>query len=346
MKFARLVYNDKMNAITKYSNVGDWFQTFAVDCFYKSMEIEETNIIEINREDLTTYHGEKLIVIMQGWFNQLNKKDVFPISQDIIPIYFGLHRTQKKKISFGENEIVGCRDEATYELMNGLGYESYISGCLTLTFPKREETETQTELFLVDVPEKIYKYIPHELCDGKWNVLSQEIEKTCTPELDAHKYLELYKNKAALVITSRLHCAAPCLGMGIPVILVREYFDDRYGWIDKYLKLYTPDKFSQINWNIDYIKSKQYDIEPIKEKMYSVLRSHIESTTDSVQNEINELHMLYLNRERSNLHAPLKTRLFWKLCEIAPNFSRFVRWKILRKYTVLEKNKKGGFREN
>ena len=37
MKFARLVYNDKMNAITKYSNVGDWFQTFAVDCFYKSM---------------------------------------------------------------------------------------------------------------------------------------------------------------------------------------------------------------------------------------------------------------------------------------------------------------------
>ena len=93
MKFARLVYNDKMNAITKYSNVGDWFQTFAVDCFYKSMEIEETNIIEINREDLTTYHGEKLIVIMQGWFNQLNKKDVFPISQDIIPIYFGLHRT-------------------------------------------------------------------------------------------------------------------------------------------------------------------------------------------------------------------------------------------------------------
>ncbi|WP_141082403.1 polysaccharide pyruvyl transferase family protein [Campylobacter devanensis] len=39
--------------------------------------------------------------------------------------------------------------------------------------------------------------------------------------------LQTYKNKAKLIATSALHCAAPCTAMGIPVILIakkpREY---------------------------------------------------------------------------------------------------------------------------
>ncbi|GAE09109.1 hypothetical protein JCM10914_5455 [Paenibacillus sp. JCM 10914] len=50
------------------------------------------------------------------------------------------------------------------------------------------------------------------------------------------------------------------MAMGIPVILVSENFDGRFSWIDKYLPLYTPGEFSEINWNpspVDYEEDKK-----------------------------------------------------------------------------------------
>ena len=107
------------NDYTMYTNVGDWFQTFAVDNLYRIAGVSQNDIIEINRCELKTYRGEKVVVILQGWFNKIGHNDVFPLSPDIIPIYIGLHRTQKLNIKsedFQNGCFVGCRDYATYKM--------------------------------------------------------------------------------------------------------------------------------------------------------------------------------------------------------------------------------------
>jgi len=42
----------------------------------------------------------------------------------------------------------------------------------------------------------------------------------------AQKLINLYSNRGKMVITSRLHCALPCLSLGIPVIVFLKHRND------------------------------------------------------------------------------------------------------------------------
>lgn len=335
MKVARIVYNDYNNNVTMYSNMGDWFQTFAIDNLYEKAGIPKEDIIEINRADLKTYHGEKCIVIMQGWFNKLGHIEFFPVSNDIVPIYIGLHRTEKRNIKkeyFKNVSNVGCRDYATYCLFSKRGIDAYISGCLTVTLPERKKKETQQDIFFVDAPKEVFSYLPKEYKESKnVHIISQEIERCENPEKEAYNLLKLYQDKAALVVTSRLHCAAPCLGMGIPVILVREYFDDRYVWINKYLTLYEPKDFKNIDWF-----PTNPNIHESKKILEDLVIAEI-SGNQSIANEKSQLiHMMYSGcEELDKIHTPIKTRCFWTLSKYMPRLSNFIRWKVLKPFTVM-----------
>lgn len=54
MKYARLVYgkNNKQMSVVQYANLGDYFQTFAIDNIYKELQIKEEDIVTINRSEL------------------------------------------------------------------------------------------------------------------------------------------------------------------------------------------------------------------------------------------------------------------------------------------------------
>lgn len=337
MKYGRLVY-DARNKEKCIYNIGDYFQTFAVDEYYKSKGIKCSDIIEINRRDVASYHGEKIVLVMNGVFNPLSKKDFFPISPDIIPIYVGINRTDAHNINQNDffDKIVGCRDEKSYEVLSSKGINAFLSGCLTITMGKNTDDSERDTIFFVDIPQKLIEHIPQELLKEKCEFMTQEIE-TNEPEKVALERLELYRRKAKLIITSRLHCASPCLGMGIPVILARDYFDHRYGWIDKYMPLYERKNFHCIDWS-----GTVFDTNDIKRDLYDWLDIQFLNVfkNSEIDSEVSErIHNYYIDREKNDYYVPWLTKAYWFILRYNPKFAEFVRTRLLRRFSVLSARK-------
>jgi len=215
MKFASFKYYCS-------NNLGDEIQSLAAEQFLPRINKH------LDRDSLryvTT--SEKYIVIMNGWFSHF-PVNCFPPSDSIVPIFIGFHITDwndtaeyslspKNVEYFKRNEPIGCRDKQSMELLAAKGIKSVYSKCLTLTFPKRTTEPKERKVLLVDVnhipiPEFLYSkaiIISH---------ITSDIFGNETKRLIAKKLLAIYRNEASLVITTRLHCALPCIAMGIPVI--------------------------------------------------------------------------------------------------------------------------------
>ena len=92
-------------------------------------------------------------------------------------------------------------------------------------------------------------------------------------ESKAQEILDRYKNEAKLVITSRIHCAMPCIAMGIPVIYIHRgnhKEDTRLDVIKGLIPAYTPEQVDIINWN-----PKALNIEPFKKAIAGNAALHI-----------------------------------------------------------------------
>ena len=344
MKYARLVYgnNKKRMATGQFINVGDYIQTFAIDKLYERMKIESGKICTIDRTKLYEYQGEKVKLPMQGCFGYIKGAEVFPLPNGIEPVFFGYssvtkaHYTRKCINTYKKNEPVCCRDEGTWKLMRRKGVEAYLTGCLTITLPEREKEPENGKVFLVDAPPTVEKYMPEALRKNivyvtheiQWNQDNPDAEEQKRIEALSQAILERYKNEAALVITSRLHCAAPCMAMGIPVILVRNYFDERYMWIDKYLPLYTPDKFEEIDWYP--VKVDLSEIKPIVLDMAtSILRD-----SDEKDQLIKYVHDFYMSRHKGKIQTPFHVKMYFAIREKCPKFADFMREVVLKRYIV------------
>lgn len=158
-----------------------------------------------------------------------------------------------------KHEPIGCRDQFTADTLQAKGIDAYFTGCLTLTLDsyKVEDSARGEDVYIVDPlysyprPEKIFyntkatirnvingtafqlgkkqkhlkNFISEDLLNSAEfinqeppsNTYSDE-EKFEMAETLLHKYA-----KAKLVITSRIHCALPCLAMGTPVIFVNGF---------------------------------------------------------------------------------------------------------------------------
>ena len=178
----------------------------------------------------------------------------------------------KKGIDYlKKHQPIGCRDQFTVETLQSKGIAAYFSGCLTLTLDsdKVADEERDETIYIVD-PLYSYpsydkvtynlKYFLKSIQNGNIFKLGKQkkhirsfidssvLEKAefINQELPSNKYNDeekfqmaeelLHKYaKAKLVITSRIHCALPCLAMGTPVIFVNGFdsFVDscRFDWI-------------------------------------------------------------------------------------------------------------------
>ena len=363
MKYARLVYGNNRRQLQsrQFVNLGDYYQTFAVDHIYEAMGVPREQVVSIKKNDLTTYDGEDVILPMEGWFGMIAGAEIYPLSPRIHPVYIGYNcvtdlfykRTMLE--TYREYGPVGCRDEATYGRMVKKGIDAYLSGCLTITLPRRGESEAErkkrTKIFLVDAPEKIKAYLPAEY-RGRVVELTQEMPiRTERPDAEelprlekmARERLRLYRDEAALVVTSRLHCGSPCLGMGVPVVMVRDYFDDRYAWLDKYVKLYTPDRFGEIDWH-PAVPETVEEIRPVlMELAMRELRTAMEKQERSSEAAADgselprlraQVHAWYENRTREKITNPLQMTAFLWLHERCPKLADFVREVLLAKFSV------------
>ena len=344
MKYARLVYgnNESRMASKQFSNVGNFIQTFALDEIYRRLNIDKTDIVTIDRIRITEYKGEKVILPMQGRFVDTKGARVFPLPDEIEPVFVGYSTVSKAHFNvqciktYRNHAPVCCRDEGTYKLMKKHGIDAYLTGCLTLLLPERQKEPGENKVFLVDAPLDIEKYMPEELRKNiayvtqevKWNPADSDENELKRMEVLSGEILKRYQEEATLVVTSRLHCAAPCMAMGIPVIMVRNYFDERYMWIDKFLPLYTPDRFKEIDWYTEKV-----DLSEIKSLLFEMVSAIILDSSDK-EKAIRRVHDFYMGRKRGKIEIPFRARMYREIGEKAPRFADFMREVVLKKYSV------------
>ncbi|ARJ57287.1 polysaccharide pyruvyl transferase family protein [Campylobacter cuniculorum] len=272
-----------------YHNLGDFVQSLAVKRILESLDYNHFEFFD--RDSLSFYPSSEGggICIMQGWFAL--SYDFLPPS-NILPVFVGTHFTAyaqnflKHFIArfphYFKDKECGCRDVFTLNFLQKMGIKSYFSRCLTLTLPKREPANTQNQIFLVDLDDKIKALLPKNLKDKgieinqRWinlsafETFSQEFYLKFTQEL-----LNRYKNEAKLIITTALHCAAPCVALGIPVILIANNAKEqltRFTALKGILPLYTFEDLEQ--GRVDF-SPQELDIEELKENMLLNLKLSI-----------------------------------------------------------------------
>lgn len=265
---------------TKWTNLGDPIQSYAMVKIYEEMGIPESELVKINRYSSKSYDGDYVVLPFNCYnmiFDQYRHNNSLPVSNKIIPVFVSFHLHSRELnsdllVQLKTHEPIGCRDEETMKMLRDNNIRAYLSGCVTATLPKRKLAPKNGKNYFVDCPEDITEYIPEDIrVNAEFVTHMPYIKRTSesiylSEEEERNYYqlginqLKLYESNADLVVTSRLHVAAPCMAMGIPVILVSENFDGRFSWIDKYLPLYIPSEFHEIDWYpspVDYEEDKE-----------------------------------------------------------------------------------------
>lgn len=215
----------------KSRNIGDDIQSYAAIKFLPKVDYY------IEREQINEFvskNDEPVTIIFNGWFN--HDKYSFPPSPFINPLFISAHftdgLTDEKPIYFTDYflkylknyEPIGLRDSLTKSYLDDANIQNYFSGCLTLTIQPFEDIKPKNRICVVDIDEELVEMLQEnsnmEICK-KTHTLSKEHE-TLSWEERMNKVEDLLKfyQASKLVVTSRLHCALPCLALGIPVILI------------------------------------------------------------------------------------------------------------------------------
>jgi len=274
-------------------NFGDQIQSLAAKQFLPS--VDEF----LDRDFLTENNSvEEIKLIMNGWF--MAEPQNWPPPSNIKPLLISFHVTHdygandkmfsNKAIAFyKKNGPVGCRDYYTLDLFRSKGIDSYYSGCLTLTLQNKYTSLPRTDnVYIMDVLYKvggrshdwlgkfkrnwiIKKIIPKNILNSAIHLV-QDVPKNSseTQKFEiAEETLKKYAT-AKLVITSRIHCALPCVALNTPVIFIDGGLEKatdttRLKGIVEYFNSYSTDAIaSQYRGFISSIFSKNKFNNPLK----------------------------------------------------------------------------------
>ena len=303
-------------------NIGDDIQTHAVERLYAYMGIPADQIVRLNRYEFHGYDGRHGYVLMPmcGYFTLGNAQSPLPMSPYIIPVYFSFGLSSDVDQAdyldhFRRHEPIGTRDERVMRMFRERNISAFVSGCLTITFALREKTPQRHKIFLVDIPESLLDHLPAEFAGKTEHVTHMyPFEKIPSDQEEADRFdamtralCKRYADEGALVVTSRLHCAAPCIAMGIPTIVVAHNISDRFAWLDRYVKIHTQDSFAEIDW-----QPVMPDIEQTKLMILDAAASQIRAARARWAPWA-EISSFYEARERSHynhLMAQALSRLF------------------------------------
>jgi hypothetical protein len=215
------------------NNIGDVLQGMVAKRFLpeKSTAVDREALSEISQT-------EPGLLIANGWY--MHAFDKFPAPDNVLPIYTSVHIANSQLLlnpmvrsHFKKNGPIGCRDKKTLHLFLGWGIPAYYSSCLTTTCERKVSTSEKDsgELLLVDnvdhpvpdnVKSKIEKMLGKELVrvsHDPANINGTLEEYAKNGEIEMSHLLERYC-RADLVVTTKIHCALPCLGMGARVLFI------------------------------------------------------------------------------------------------------------------------------
>ncbi|AXP82467.1 Polysaccharide pyruvyl transferase [Mariniflexile rhizosphaerae] len=255
MKYGLLNYIENQ----KYFNVGDNIQSLAAKQFLPKVDkyVDRESLADYDEEPVKLIMNGWFIHNTQNWVPSEKIKPLF-VSFHMNNTAAPAMLSEKGIAYLKKYAPIGCRDQFTADTLNSKGIEAYFTGCLTLTLDsyKVDDSERGDDIYIVD---PLYSYPSNQrlfyslrstiksVLNGKAfklnkknkhlkNFISEDLLKSAiyidqeplNTISDAEKFemaesvLKKYA-KAKLVITSRIHCALPCLAMGTPVIFINGF---------------------------------------------------------------------------------------------------------------------------
>ena len=232
---------------SKSTNIGDEIQTIAAMHAIKKLGYSFDGFVD--RNDFTP--TRTVNILMNGFFHA----DELPrfLDERVRPIVSNIHISRHPPLyrkaplavdaeplrGYHAFEPLGVRDRATLALLQGMGFDAFFNYCLTLTFDKRDASITGDRIFIVDLDNMLP--LPKHIRNQHIEYINQDSPQIYSHETKmamAGELLERYRTQAKLVITSKLHCALPCIAMGIPVIFFADDRDERLHLVREFIPIH------------------------------------------------------------------------------------------------------------
>lgn len=293
MLFANYIYNGK-----NINNLGDHIQILTIEYIYQQMGISPAQIVSIEKDQLAAYDGEPVVLpVSMPLIDYVENGIAGMFSEKIRPVFLGLTLAKDTlypaEVAYLKRYTpIGCRDERTLNTMLRYGIDAYLGGCMTAVLPRRApDAQRQKRVFFVDLPQEVVPFLPKELSDiatVETHLFYGDLPNA--KEMARARYA-LYRDEAALVVTSLLHGTVPCMAMGIPVVLVRNTVSYRFGWLESLLPIYTPEEYVSIDWSPNPTMYEAH-----KSLLFRMIQNRLLLQDDSAQ--MQAVHTFYMNRTR------------------------------------------------
>ena len=281
MKYALLSYSTY--------NLGDEIQSIAAQDFLPRIDafIDRDHNARNQAYDPTTK------LIMNGWFTHYPEH--WPPGGSVDSLLISVHLTvdpgwrtgvsirdivsssRDLRSFLSKSGPVGARDRSTEQFLCDLGIDSYFSGCLTLSLKRPDFSRDEGLTIYCDVP--IMPGLPIRrdgLQIARTTHLDMETVGREARFAKASSLINLYA-RAKCVVTTRLHCALPCLAMGTPVLLLDGGTDPRLSGLRELLHWTTFDDFvsGKSGYDINDPPPNKTDFHPLRETMATKVRAFL-----------------------------------------------------------------------
>ena len=218
--FGTLSFDSRVKAVS-VANLGDEIQGLPGMQFlpFINQFLERDKLSKLSTKEPVT-------IFFNAWWGDVAMN--WPPPSNVHPIMTSVHiegtiqRKWGNKIDYlNANAPIGCRDFDTLDFLRKKNVDSYFSGCLTLMLKNPIVAKERTnKIYLVDVKKEINELLPAEIQKNGIPVKHYVHTKDSLQRFtDSFKLIESYAS-AKLVVTQRIHCALPCVAMGIPVVFI------------------------------------------------------------------------------------------------------------------------------
>jgi len=258
MKYGIMIYEDTYRG----TNIGDYIQSIAARQFLPKVDtfISREHLDESREEEIKLIMNGWFTHYPENW-PPSNKIVPLFVAFHVNSTHAKKLLSNRGIEYLKKYEPIGCRDEYTVSLLKNKGIESYFSGCLTLTLDKYKvsESERTDKIYIVDPIFNLYsfrealtsvRFFLAYILKGRYkqsikryklihSLISSQIRKKAEyrhhmlfpNNYSEQKRFEIAESliqeyaRAKCVITSRIHCALPCLALGTPVIFINSFED-------------------------------------------------------------------------------------------------------------------------
>lgn len=303
----------------RVANIGDSIREVVMMNIIKECGVKEDDLVILSQDEIGKYDGPDLRLIFDDMINDDDMIDNLARNNKIHPIFVScffyddifVDRPDRVEF-FKRNSPIGCRDEHSRDLCRKNGIDAFLVGCFTVCVSPKEEPIGE-KIYIVDASNSLKRIIPRNILE-KAEMTSHAIEVKQYPiTQDENKrlfkmaewYLDEYRKNAKLIISGRLHATIPAFAMGIPAIIVNENFNYKFGWVDKWLKLYDESMYDQIDFN----PTINEDIAKELDEVRKLIKENIAYVLENGRNDIkllSEIDHIYSMRQKTNLNSYFK----------------------------------------